>query len=375
MATTGTIKGKVSAVNTSGGTVPPPQISVVLDSLTLATPIHLEVNADSSGEFNFPGLDAASYRLTFPVFDPPPDKSPGKSGRFVLTDPDPSDSPTKPARINLGGTANPSVVKVSYELQDFKIDGHVTDGENPLAGVPVSLDSVRTEDPAIRPPSPGQIQTAADGSFKFEHLVRGSYTLTFDSPVFVINPKTGVKFSYFLSDARLGVIDVEVDSDLPLDEVKEVKYILGDESVPPSVVRPTFAQASRKWDDISQDLDSKLKPVPPQLAAFKDPIQNVAKVAKAEALWLDQTELAVKKETAGFLLGTLGFRLRDNAALVRGALEGLIANLGQLALDTDSKSILPSVNDINTLKNALQETLDKKVKSLDDFIVASTQLP
>src|SRR5262245_10151722 len=139
---TGTIKGNVSAVNTSGGTVPPPQIRVALDSLTLASPIHLEVNANSSGAFSFPGLDTALYRLTFPVFDPPPDRAPGSTGRFVLTDPNP-DTPVKDVRITTSGSANPSVVDVAYELQKLKIEGHVTDGEKGLARVPVTLEPLR----------------------------------------------------------------------------------------------------------------------------------------------------------------------------------------------------------------------------------------
>src|SRR5262249_43065482 len=160
------------------------------------------------------------------------------------------------------------------------------------------------------------------GSYRFENLVKGHYDLTFDPDVFLIDPKTGVGLSYFLNDKPTDSNDVDLQSD---QSNLDAEYTLGDESVPPSVVRPRFNEASRLWDNVGQSLAGVQ--IVPQLAAFQGPIDDAAEVAETEVLWLERTKLTVRTDTSGFLLSTLGFRLRDNTARVRGALEGLIANL------------------------------------------------
>jgi hypothetical protein len=281
-----------------------------------------------------------------------------------LTD---SDLSAQKFQVKSTGTVSPPVKDPAYELQKFQISGTVVeDNDRVLPGVVVSLDRTPNQDPAIPAPSPGTATSGLkDGKYVFDNLVKGQYELGLQPVTSATNEHTNQVVTYFLVGPGPDP-HVELDKSL---EVDKATYTAGGTDVPPGFVVARLQDAQTKWEQVVDSLQDALKAIESvkKLAAFGLPIRNLlTEVASTEVAWLKGIKVRVTPDAAPSLLSTLGFRLRDKTATARGALEGLVANLNQLA--QQSSQLQAQKSDIDALVQALSRTLDENVTAIEAII-------
>ena len=104
---------------------------------------------------------------------------------FTYTIRDPSGAISQSATVNLTVQAFIPSSLAGFVYFDVDNDGIKDGGESPITGVTITLTGTDTNNDAVN----RTIKTGADGSYKFDNLAPGNYTITQTQPALTIDGK------------------------------------------------------------------------------------------------------------------------------------------------------------------------------------------